>query len=413
MFIKNEQMKLWAGRKPPRAIQYRTPNFTARWAQFCVPMEKLFTHLRLKDNGGFPMLTKGRNAFELGKLISEAYYASSGSVHLVDHSAFDAHIGMSHLDIEREVFYKVFKPVWHREIERFFDILKFNRVFSKNGLRVKCIARRMSGDADTSIGNSIINYIMLKVAYPNSIVMVNGDDSIIFSRTGPEVPWIDLGMETKHAIVYSLEDIEYCQTKPVLGEYGWAMVKNPARVLSRRLLSLSKINVDDWKFTTAIGELLASPYDPISQALCSKMLSSVSARNVKYLARIVLSYQTKEASRGLKKVYEPDSISKSSYAVAWGLTQGEVDMWTDIIKRSHIGCQCCHDSPPKGKSATPTEVNISQSATAWSSQAPTSKTSKPYWCSREYRKYDEIVPVSIFNSLRDRQNRKLCHTERH
>lgn len=320
MFIKFEQMKLWAGRKPPRAIQARNCTYTANLAKYCVPMEHQTATVPMDDNHGFPMTTKGRNTFELADLIFAAYSRSIGPIYLVDHVAYDAHQGPHHQFIERMAFQKSF-PGDSRVIE-LMKMQRHNKVYSKNGIRVRCKARRMSGDANTSVGNSIINYTMLRYVFgPSAIIMVNGDDSIIFSPNPPLHDFVDVGMETKWSVVHFMEDIEYCQMKPVLGECGWAMVKNPERVTSRKQLKLSNIDSDLWMRVVGLGEMISSPYDPISQAICRGYLKR--SKSTKWNSRI-LSYQAKEMGRGIKQVFPYNEQCATSYAYAWGLTMEEV-----------------------------------------------------------------------------------------
>jgi hypothetical protein len=327
MFVKNEHMKLWEGRKPPRAIQYRGATYTANLAKFCVPLEHYLAWEPMDDNHGFPMTTKGRNSFELAQLITDAYYMSSGDIYLVDHSAYDAHQGPHHQYLERVIFSKCFPG--YDEVTHLLKMQRRNKVYSAHGLRVKCIARRMSGDANTSVGNSIINYIMLRYIFGSAaIIMVNGDDSVVYSPNPPLHEFLEVGMVTKWSVVHFIEDIEYCQMRPVLGSNGWAMVKNPERVLSRKQTKLSPIDVDTWLRVVGIGERYSSPYDPISQAICQGFLKRSKSTKWNSLA---LSYQCKEMGKGIKEVYAYDEACSQSYANAWGLTMADIKRLVPMI----------------------------------------------------------------------------------
>lgn len=333
MFVKYEHMKLWDGRKPPRAIQYRSSSYTAALAKYCVPLEKHLAKSPMDDNFGFPMMTKGRNAFELAELIHTAYTRANGRIYLVDHSAYDAHLGPPHLAIERAIFRQVFPGT---DVVRLLRMQKKNTVYSSNGLKVKCVARRMSGDANTSVGGSMINYVMLRYIFGHrAIIMVNGDDSIIFSPNPPLHSFDTVGMVTKFEVVDFMEDIEFCQMKPVLGAHGWAMVKNPQRILSRKQTKLSSIDLDVWLRVVSIGEMYASPYDPITQALCRGFAKRSKSTKWNSLA---LSYNAREMSHGLREIFPSDETSSVSYSLAWGLTPSEAKAMAKDVERWAATC---------------------------------------------------------------------------
>jgi len=334
MFVKEEQMNFEKQRKAPRAIQYRGSTYTANLARYCVPLEMHLSHVGLPDNYGWPIMTKGRNAIELGNLIYDVFCVGKRYVHLVDHSAYDAHINLTHLAIERLVMNQVFQC---NDLQVLLKAQRNNVVYSKNGIKAKCVARRMSGDANTSLGGSIINYIMLRYLYPDAIILVNGDDSIIYSDAAqPSHPFEDVGMVSVVDTVHDLESIEFCQMRPVLGEHGCAMVKNPDRVLNRKLLKLSKIDLLDWFRCTGLGELYASPYDPISQGVASIFLELAGDGKVRWDQT---TYQQREMGRGLS-IIRPSLSSMLSYTCAWGLTMHEVALRLEEFAFT-IGASCC------------------------------------------------------------------------
>lgn len=336
MFVKSEQMDLNSKRKPPRAIQYRGSTYTANLATYCVPAEYWLSHNELEDNFGFPILTKGRNALELGDLIYKAYLTGRKNIVLADHTAYDAHIALGHLALER----KSMKDMFPNDYEDLINLLKkqrYNRVYSAHGIKVKNVARRMSGDANTSLGGSIINYAMLRYLYPDAIIFVNGDDSIIFTnQDGPRYDFGSVGMKTTYTIVHSMEEIEYCQMRPVYGKHGWAMVKNPERVLNRKLLKISELRLSDWMRVTALGELHASPYDPVSQLVASMFLEKAGKGKLYWQGT---TYQQREMGKGLA-IIPPDSQSLLNYCLAWDITPYNIFCFL-LSFAAIIGAQCC------------------------------------------------------------------------
>jgi hypothetical protein len=103
----------------------------------------------------------------------------------------------------------------------------------------------MSGDMDTGLGNCIIMNSLIKmymklVGIKHYLSSVNGDDSVVLIEADQEklfrssmYLWKRFGFNMKCDIVYSLEDVDYCQCKPLLTDYGWVMSRDPKRVLSR------------------------------------------------------------------------------------------------------------------------------------------------------------------------------------
>jgi len=146
----------------------------------------------------------------------------------------------------------------------------------------------------------------------------------------------DVGMVSVVNVVEFLEDIEYCQMRPIIGAYGCAMVKNPERVLNRKILKLSKVNTSDWMRTTGLGELYASPYDPVSQSISHMFLEMAGDGRVVWS---LTSYQQREMGKGLP-VIKWDYHSLESYALAWDLTPSNI-YWLVTGFAAAIGAQCC------------------------------------------------------------------------
>ena len=105
-----------------------------------------------------------------------------------------------------------------------------NSCSTRDGIRYKAKGSRMSGDVDTSLGNSLINYAIIKeVLYQLGIegdAIVNGDDSIIF--TNEPIPqdkakkiFQTLNQETKIQVTQTnIHKVEFCRTKYVINNLG-------------------------------------------------------------------------------------------------------------------------------------------------------------------------------------------------
>jgi len=230
-FIKNEKMD--EVKPKPRCINFRNSIFTAQLAKWTVPMEKLLAKWALPDNAGVPFMSKGRNAIELGKMLHDAYTSAGKKyIHLVDHSAYDGSISAHHIMLEREWYAKM--SGGDAQLHTLISLQLNNKIVSRNGVKAKCKGVRMSGDANTSLGNSVINYVMLRYQYPDAVIIVNGDDSVIFTdQSEPRFDWKVVGVDSKTSVVQEFFDLEYCQSKPVHTEVGWVMMREPVRAMSR------------------------------------------------------------------------------------------------------------------------------------------------------------------------------------
>jgi len=100
-----------------------------------------------------------------------------------NHSTFDAHVTIEMLEMTHR-FYNSYHRNHNSEIQKYSRMTLINKCQNRNGDRYKIVGTRMSGDVDTSLGNSLINYAILKEAISifkvKGDVIVNGDDSIIF-----------------------------------------------------------------------------------------------------------------------------------------------------------------------------------------------------------------------------------------
>lgn len=273
LFIKFEKRD--TDDKAPRAIQYRASPYTARLAQFIVPLEKTLYQVIEGVNFGFPIIAKGLNARERGDLVKKMFdHYDKPVVYLIDHSKFDSCVNIDLLKLEHRFYNEVYKDKFlsfllHQQLRNFGR--------SRNGIVYRCVGRRMSGDANTASGNCLINYAILRAKFgPKAIINLDGDDSIVFMPNEvEELDFTDCGMNSKVNIVYDIEQIEFCQSKPVLTESGYVMCRDPMRSLNRALYRLGKMptNWQDYLQTIGIGEGMCSPYMPILQAYAQKFRS--------------------------------------------------------------------------------------------------------------------------------------------
>lgn len=104
---------------------------------------------------------------------------------------------------------------------------------------------RMSGDMNTSMGNKLIMCLMGK-AYLDSLSIPyefanNGDDCLIFTETkylkklsNLKSYFADFGFNiVTEEPVYTFEHVEFCQTKPLISNGVWRMIRNVRSCLTK------------------------------------------------------------------------------------------------------------------------------------------------------------------------------------
>lgn len=136
----------------PRNITSRHPTYLSKLGPYISEFEH---HLR-----DAPWLVKGltipqRDA-KMTALIGHKYYFKS------DYSRFDRHVSLQALDAEHAVYMK-----WFNQGE-LWDLLRAQRstfIYHACGLIYSIVGTRCSGDANTSIGNALLNRAILRVAF--------------------------------------------------------------------------------------------------------------------------------------------------------------------------------------------------------------------------------------------------------
>jgi len=139
----------------------------------------------------------------------------------------------------------------------------------------------MSGDYNTSLGNTIVNQMAfhsllsgLGVPYD---AIYNGDDSVVCIQeanldvvmAASQSHFAKLGLETKMGVVRDIYDVDFCQGHVVETAIGWRLVRHPTRALSHTAVSIKKYGGKRWlAWLRAVGECEAATNKgvPILQA---------------------------------------------------------------------------------------------------------------------------------------------------
>lgn len=179
MFEKVEKWKKeQLGVKPPRSIQHRSYPYCAALSQFLCPIEELIWKVR--NSSGSLVFSKAMDSWGAAANLRKNwdYFVDPVAV-LADARAFDSSVQVGHIKLEKHVYEACFAGM--PELGELMDGQLKNNCYSKGGIRYDCIARKMSGEYNTSLGDSLINFMMLLGMFNgvDAQYVINGDDSVV------------------------------------------------------------------------------------------------------------------------------------------------------------------------------------------------------------------------------------------
>lgn len=227
-FSKIEKMKS-NKYKAPRMIQARKPTFNITYGKYIKPLENYNKKNKHLAKGNYSEVAQ-----KIKKLLSKGYK----HFYEADHTTFDAHITLEQLKSTHLFYQTCFKH--NKELRNLSKQTLKNICIARDGTKYIVNGTRMSGDVDTSFGNSLINYAIitkiLKTLNVHGTAIVNGDDSIIMTKTPLpdhfDAEFKKYNMETiisKHST--NIHEIEFCRTKYVLTSSGQpTMMIDPQRL---------------------------------------------------------------------------------------------------------------------------------------------------------------------------------------
>lgn len=340
MFVKPDKFPTdKAITKPPRAIQYRTPEFNLLLAHYLKPIEEWF--YEQLSPGGFRFVAKGLDNVARALVLRDASSTFDNPAYiLLDHSAFDSTINTDHIKACHKFYTKIMKS---KALTKLLRCQLINRGFSKHGIHYRVKGTRMSGDFDTALGNTLVNYISLRSwLLMNKVrgeILLDGDDSIIVVERS-NLSKLDIkhfekcGFETKVEIVYDINNVEFCQAKYLPTEPP-RFARNPIRALSRLNISVRNYHGRGYLRYQAgigLGEMAVSNGVPILYYIGSK-LSQLHHRPI---------FDTETSYKHLNRstpVPVTDEVRVAFYE-AWNITPHEQlvieSQYTPLIRSSAI-----------------------------------------------------------------------------
>lgn len=235
--------------KAPRAIQYRSPMYNLQIGRFLHSYEHALFEFKDIGPSRTTFFAKGKNNHERAQILMEKIGCFENPLFVcLDHSRFDSSIAPELLQLEHLVYWRQFKSRWLRRLLR-YQIN--NKGYTKSGIKYRVRGTRMSGDYNTGLGNSIINYLCLRsfLGKLKGEVFLDGDDSIVIVERA-DYPKLDMshfarwGFTTKVGVTDDICQVEFCQSR--LLPSGPVMARNPFRALSHLAVSVKRYPPRTW-----------------------------------------------------------------------------------------------------------------------------------------------------------------------
>lgn len=313
--------------KAPRCIQYRSKAYCIMFGKYTHAMEgPIYAR---KDQWDTYIIAKSRNTHQRAQDLHAKFSLGWKYVYLLDHSNFDAHVNVALIKSIHRIYESIFPN--DKTLDFLLSQHYRNVGYSKRGAKYVVEGTRMSGEMDTGLANSLLNHCLLKAIFGDQAsYYLDGDDSVVFSNELIDcVPqkFFELGMETKCQLLVSpeMEDLDFCQSKPVFDGHSWRMVREPVRAMTRLgWITKRRDKAFMGRLVYSIGkcELSLGNGIPIFQAVAEKLISAGTPKFTKetdrYLAAKLEYYGPERAQR-----YDIRPETRDSFFKAFGITPAE------------------------------------------------------------------------------------------
>jgi len=227
MFIKNER---YNETKPPRAIMGRDPKFNIMYSMYTTPIEEALINL--------PQITKGQNFLGRGKKF---YDILSPQYAEIDYSKFE---GSQRAKLLVMIELYIFRKLYPGDdfIYQLFKSKLVKNGTTCNGVKFSFYGTRGSGDMDTGLFNTILNWIACRYFEDENKTggkgrfIVDGDDGVI-GINNVNATFVDtakaFGFDAKIIRRYDYHDVEFCSSKFIEINHGvFYQVQNLQKLLN-------------------------------------------------------------------------------------------------------------------------------------------------------------------------------------
>lgn len=348
-FVKFEKQDV---AQAPRIINPRSPRYNLEVARYLKHFEH---HMFNAINAAYGAHTastviKGMDANASADCLREKWDRFADPIAIgLDASKFDMHVSPAALRYEHTYY----NQYW--QSKRLAELLEMQ---CHNAGRARCDdgyvdfkmkGTRSSGDMNTSLGNCILMCAMVYSHAKEVGVRVelanNGDDCVVFMERADEaryrellVQWFDTkGFVMKvEPTAHEFEEIEFCQTHPVLVGGGWQMVRDPRACLRKDVMCLRTVQNErvfrKWIWAVGDGGCNANGGVPVLSAFYRR-LRNHGVENDQF-KDLVSPHRFASVSRRCTEV-TPEA--RASFWVAFGLTPPEQEAIERLLMSRSIG----------------------------------------------------------------------------
>lgn len=330
----------------PRVIQPRDPRYNVEVGRYIAHAEKPLFRAIGKLFGGCTVF-KGMNASEQGTALAAAWSEFDHPVAIgLDASRFDQHVSVDALKWEHRQWEKFVPKAERKRLRKLLSWQLHNKGIGRaddGTIKYNVEGCRMSGDMNTSSGNCLLMCAMV-YAYVRGCGVVkfrlvnNGDDCVLIVEkadlhrlVGLQEWFLEMGFTMKvEPPVETLEEIEFCQTKPVWTPSGYKMVRDPRKAMAKDLTSACGINNPKvrrrWCHAMRSGGLALTAELPVWQDFYRMFPEDTHAGELKPTQELAVYWESGLArlSRGMRASdAEISDETRYSFWVAFGVLPDE------------------------------------------------------------------------------------------
>lgn len=320
--------------KEDRGIQYRSVQYNVALAKHLHNIEERL--MGMHPYGYRPVMKGATPLQRCIRLFKAAALFVRPVFLLLDHSRFDAHVHPELVKEEHALYLRCRRN--HPELKKLLKMQLRNRGISKGGIKYETYGKRMSGDCNTSLGNTCLNmsmlYAWLDWCGVKGVVFLDGDDSVIiveeedYAKLKPVKEFmVQLGMNTELEVTRDIFKAEFCQSRPVILPQGPTFVRNPHKVMATIGRMAQSIDVKQAKAivrASALCELAMAPGAPVIGPICRTLLNKLGdGRKIQTSSwEWKMAEQYKVQVPGKIVDIDPDDTARLTMYRAWGIDPG-------------------------------------------------------------------------------------------
>lgn len=322
--------------KEDRGIQYRSVQYNVALARHLHNIEERL--IGLHPYGYRPVMKGATPEQRCVRLLNETVKYRKPLFLLLDHSRFDAHVNLPLLKAEHGVYMRCRRR--HPELRKLLTWQRANVGRSEGGVIYTTRGKRMSGDCNTSLGNTLLNmamlYAWLDCSNVRGSVFLDGDDSVVIIEEDDRTKLVNvqefmlkLGMETECELTNDFWKVEFCQSRPCNLNGRITFVRDPIKVLAtfgRMPQSVEVRDAKDIVRASAMCEIAMSPGCPVIQPMMIRVLDRLGNGRI----QVGANWDWKYVQYGVDvKGCAPSEIdwrARYTFAKAWGIDPGMQDL---------------------------------------------------------------------------------------